>query len=61
MANKEIAPPFIPRLKNDYDSRYFCEYPSSIEINKKMQERAKEMSKSSSPVSKKDEDIFVAF
>lgn len=39
MLRKEI-PPFVPKLENEYDTKYFYEYPSSIEVDRKMQERA---------------------
>ena len=59
MAAKTEPPPFVPELNDPYDAKYFFTYPDSAEVNRKMQERAGNITNENKGVEKLD--IFENF
>jgi len=55
-----VNPPFIPKLENDYDTRYFTPYTDPIKVKEKMKEQIKEYEIDTTQP-EEDESLFLNF
>ena len=58
---RKQPPPFVPMLKDLYDTQYFVTYPDSAVVDKKMQERVKDMTEFKRCAVQEEKDMFDNF